>query len=118
MRPVLLVIAVMLSVPAFAQKLYKHVDEKGNVTYTDRAPKGDQKAEKPKAPNVASPEARQQLQYAEQERRREELLEKQAQQQRYLSQKRRDMEAEREKRVQESNPYSPEQQPSQPRVRR
>jgi hypothetical protein len=111
---------MLLSAPAAAQKLYKHVDEKGNVTYTDRAPKGDQKAEKLKAPNVASPEASRQLQYAAREKQREEQLERQAQQQRHLSQRRREIEAERERRLKEreANPYSPEQAPAVPRVRR
>jgi hypothetical protein len=119
MRSVLfLVIILVLSAPAVAQKLYKHVDEKGNVTYTDRPAKADQKPEKPKNPNVASPEARQQLQHAELERRREEALERQAQQRRYLSQQRREMEAEKARHAKEENPYSPEQQPALPRVRR
>jgi hypothetical protein len=118
MRAMLIITALVLSTPLLAQKLYRHVDENGKVVFSDRAPQPGQKAETQKAANVASPEARRQLQIAERARQREEQAERHAQQQRYLSQRRRDAEAEQERRAKEANPYSPQQEPRQPRVRR
>ena len=37
-------------------KLYRHVDEQGNITFSDRPAKAHQTPEKLKAPNVATPE--------------------------------------------------------------
>jgi hypothetical protein len=118
MRALLLFVALGMAAPALAQKLYKHVDENGNVLFSDRPPQAGHKAETLRSPNVAAPEATRQLQYAEYRRLWEEHLERQVQQQRYFAQRRREMEAEREKRAQEADPYSPEQAPSRPRVRR
>jgi hypothetical protein len=117
MRWTLLAVLLALASPAAAQKLYKHVDANGNVVFTDRPVNAGQKAEKPKTANVASPEAVRQLEYAERERRREERAERAAQQQRYLSQRRREAQAERERRAREADPYSPIQDPARPRVR-
>lgn len=120
MRAMLIITALVLSTPLLAQKLYRHVDENGKVVYSDRAPQAGHKAETQKAANVASPEARRQLENAERAREREEQAERHAQQQRHLSQRRREAEAERERRAKEreANPYSPQQEPYQPRVRR
>ncbi|HEY6821943.1 MAG TPA: DUF4124 domain-containing protein, partial [Burkholderiales bacterium] len=38
-----------------AQELYKHVDENGRVTYTDRPQSGNEEARDFGPPNVASP---------------------------------------------------------------
>lgn len=57
------------------RKLYKGVDEKGNVVYSDRPAKADHSPEKRKPTNVASPEATRQLEAERQDmiqRRREE----------------------------------------------
>lgn len=42
-------------------KLYRHVDEQGNITFSDRPAKAHQTPEKLKAPNVASPEVSRQI---------------------------------------------------------
>ena len=93
---------------------YKHVDEKGNVTFTDRPQTPGQKAEKLKAANMESPDARRQTEYAHRERQREDQAERMAQQQRYQSQRRRELEAEQERRVKERDPNSPIQDPARP----
>jgi hypothetical protein len=54
-----------------AQELYKHVDENGKITYSDRPQEARDKVENPGSPNVASPEARQQM-YEEECRNRQE----------------------------------------------
>ncbi len=41
----LIAAAALLCVAAQAQQLYKYVDKDGNVTYSDRAPKGSEKAD-------------------------------------------------------------------------
>ena len=43
------------------RRLYKGVDEKGNVVYSDRPAKADHSPEKKQSANVASPEATRQL---------------------------------------------------------
>jgi hypothetical protein len=106
------------STTAEAQRLYKHVDENGKVTFTDRAPTPGQKPEKLKAANVETPDARRQTEYAHRERQREEQAERMAQQQRYQSQRRREFEAEQERRTKERDPNSPIQDPYRPHVRR
>jgi len=111
-------LALAVAWPAFAQKLYRHVDEKGKVTYADRPQEAGQPAEKPKTANVESPEARRQLYYHEQDRQREEQAERAAQQRRYHSQRQRELEAERERRLKETDPYNPPQDPYRPRVHR
>lgn len=107
-----------MTAPALAQKLYKHVDEEGRVLFSDRPLQPGHKAESLNGPNVASPDATRQLLYAEYRHRWEEHLDRQVQQQRYFAQLRRDREAERERLAKEADPYSPEQQPARPRVRR
>src|SRR5688572_16564424 len=111
MRTRLIFAALILTIctSAVAQKLYRHVDEKGNVTFSDRPKQAGQKAEKPKTANVMSPEARRQLEYGEYARQREEQAERTAQQQRHYAQRRREIEAEQERRVKEADPYSPPQ---------
>ncbi|MSQ19085.1 MAG: DUF4124 domain-containing protein [Betaproteobacteria bacterium] len=48
--------------PPFAGfTIYRHVDEKGNITFSDRPAKAHQTPEKQAAPNVASPEVSRQL---------------------------------------------------------
>lgn len=111
-------LALALASPALAQKLYKHVDKDGKVTFADRPQQAGQKAEKPKVANVESPEARRQLQHQMYERQREEHADRMAQQQRAYAQRQREMEAERERRATEIDPYSPPQEPYRPRVRR
>jgi hypothetical protein len=114
------VATLVVCMPAAAQKLYRHVDENGKVVYTDRPQHANQKAEKLKAPNVTSPEASRQLDYAVRERKREEQAERLAQQQRAMAQRQREFEEERERRYREAeaNPYSPPQAPARPRAKR
>jgi len=64
---------------AFAQagKLYRHVDEQGNVVFSDRPSKADQSPEKKKPANAASSEATRQYETERREllrRRRDEAL--------------------------------------------
>ena len=99
-------------------KLYKHVDEKGNVSFTDRPQNAEQKPQKLQAPNVSSPELTRQLNNDLRNKQREEFAEHQAQQRRYMSQRQKELEAERERRAKEADPYSPVQDPARPRVRR
>jgi hypothetical protein len=107
-------LAFAVAGPAFSQKLYRHVDEKGKVTYADRPQEAGQAAEKPKTANVESPEARRQLHYHLQDRQREEQAERAAQQRRYQ----RELEAERQQRLKDADPYNPVQDPYRPRARR
>src|SRR5262245_31969194 len=67
---------------SIAQKLYRHVDENGKVSYSDRPQQAAQKAEKTHKPNVESREATRQMQIGEQESRREEAAQRQAAQRR------------------------------------
>ncbi len=114
-----LLLAAAYPADAPAQRLYKHVDAKGKVTYTDRPADAGHKAEKPRPANVASPEAVRQDYLQEQGRLREERAERLAQQERYVAQRRREQEAAaRERSVREADPYNPVQQPARPRVRR
>jgi Domain of unknown function (DUF4124) len=76
-RMFLAVAAAALSTLAHAGPLYKHVDEKGNVVFSDRPASGKQKPEKAQAPNVASRHATRQYEIERQEwlqRRREEEI--------------------------------------------
>jgi hypothetical protein len=121
MRVVLVSLSLMMlfSSAALAQKLYKHVDADGKVVFSDRPAEAGQKAIPQKGPNVASPEATRQLEYARREKLREEQAERIAQQQRYHAQRLREAEAERERRLKEADPNAPIQQdPARPRVRR
>jgi Domain of unknown function (DUF4124) len=67
LKPFVATVAVALlaiaSMPAIslAQELYKHVDENGTVTYTDRPQSADEQARDIGVPNVASPELRRQI---------------------------------------------------------
>ena len=64
MRPIwLLAACVSFAAPATAA-LYKHVDEAGAVTYSDRPQRPLQEALNLPPPNVATPEARRQLELA------------------------------------------------------
>src|SRR5689334_18691289 len=55
-----------LSINAFAGAFYKHVDADGNVTYSDRPQQPGQQALSLPSVNVATPEARRQLDLARQ----------------------------------------------------
>jgi len=67
LKPFVATVSVALlaitSMPAIslAQELYKHVDENGIITYTDRPRSGEEQARDLGAPNVASPEVRRQI---------------------------------------------------------
>ena len=64
MRPVwLIAVCFSFAAPATAA-LYKHVDETGTVTYSDRPRQPLQEALNLPPPNVATPEARRQLELA------------------------------------------------------
>jgi hypothetical protein len=102
---------------ADAQRLYKHVDENGHVTYTDRPPLAGQKPEKEKTRNVASPEANRQMRIHQGEVDRERRAEEVARMRRYADQRRYEMEKERERRAREADPNRVEQAPARPRVR-
>jgi uncharacterized protein DUF4124 len=57
-----------------AQTLYKHVDENGKITYSDHPQQGGDAVENAGSPNVAAPQARQQM-YIEQCRDRQDKRE-------------------------------------------
>lgn len=61
--PLVACVAVLLAAVSAqaADKLYRHVDAKGNVTYTDRPAQAGQKPEKIAPANTASAEARRQM---------------------------------------------------------
>ena len=100
---------------SFAQKLYKHVDEKGNVVFSDRPQKADQKAEKARKPNVSSSEATRQTQIEMNNSRREEMAERNAQQRRAASAAAREREEKaRQRRTEEER--NPERAPRQIRI--
>ena len=83
-----LLLAVVLGIAcaaAVAQSLYRSVDEKGNVVYSDRPQNRDQKPANPPAPNVASPEARRQDIDQLNNKKREEYAERNAQMRRGMS---------------------------------
>jgi hypothetical protein len=67
MRSALLciVLGLLAAGAGAAGKLYKHVDEHGNVTYTDVPVSSKDEKIKPKPPNVTSSEATYQLYQAE-----------------------------------------------------
>jgi len=111
-------LAFAVAGPSLAQKLYRHVDQNGKVTYADRPQEAGQQAEQPKTHNVESPEARRQLHYHLQDRQREEQAERAAQQRRYQSQRQRELEAEQQQRLKEADPYNPVQDPHRARARR
>jgi hypothetical protein len=71
----LLVLGGTLSLPAVAAGLYKTVDAQGNVTYTDRPQEPRQTALRLPPPNVSTPEARRQLDLAQQRWQQDERLE-------------------------------------------
>jgi hypothetical protein len=70
----LLVLGCSVGVPATAA-LYRHVDETGKVSYSDRPQQPFQEALRLPPPNVATPEARRQLEIARQASAREEQAE-------------------------------------------
>jgi hypothetical protein len=65
--------------PVVSGALYKHVDESGSVTYSDRPRWPGEQALHLPPPNVATPEARRQLELARQAFEREERAEQEAQ---------------------------------------
>lgn len=67
--------AFLLPLTAAAAGLYKHVDARGHVTYTDRPQQPGQAALSLAPVNVATPEARRQLELARQRMAREEQAE-------------------------------------------
>jgi hypothetical protein len=68
-----------------AAVLYKTVDAQGNVTYTDRPQAPGQAALQLPPPNVSTPEARRQLDLAQQRWQREEQLDFEARMQRWAA---------------------------------
>lgn len=58
----LILASAVLASPLLGQQLYKHVDETGKVTYTDRPQSGDEETTDIGTPNVATPEASRQIQ--------------------------------------------------------
>ena len=66
----LLVLGCSVGLPA-AAAVYRYVDEAGNVTYSDRPQRPYQEALRLPPPNVATPEARRQLEIARQASERE-----------------------------------------------
>jgi hypothetical protein len=78
MRSLLLfVLGCSVSVSA-AAALYRHVDDAGKVTYSDRPQQPHQEPLRLPPPNVATPEARRQLDIARQASEREEQAEYEA----------------------------------------
>lgn len=89
MRPLFgaaLVLTVALA-PAFAQGVYRHVDERGRVTFSDVPPDKSAQRLKQAAPNVGSPEAVKQLEIAKRERQQLEAEERLAAQRRAIAAK-------------------------------
>ena len=68
--------------PAFAQGVYRHVDERGRVTFSDVPSDKSAQRLKQAAPNVGSPEAVKQLEIAKRERQQLEAEERLAAQRR------------------------------------
>ena len=102
----LLVLGCSMSAPACAA-LYRHVDESGAVTYTDR-PQGPGHAPlQLPPPNVATPEARRQLELARQRMEREERAEQEIRLQRWAAAQR----TPAYPRPRTLTPYSPRQTP-------
>jgi hypothetical protein len=93
---------------SLAQKMYRHVDEKGNVSFSDRPQKAEQKAEKTQKPNVASREATRQLQIQDAASKREEAAERAAAQRRAaaVAQRERAEKARQKREEEERNPGS------------
>jgi hypothetical protein len=73
----LLLLCCTVSAPVPAA-LFKHVDGAGNVTYSDRPQHSEAQALELPPPNVATPEARRQLELARQAWEREERAEQEA----------------------------------------
>ncbi|MFM9887257.1 MAG: DUF4124 domain-containing protein [Burkholderiales bacterium] len=61
MRAVAAILLALLPAASIAGtssgKLYRHLDDKGNIVFSDRPAQAGQAPEKMKAPNVASPDA-------------------------------------------------------------
>jgi Domain of unknown function (DUF4124) len=58
---ILLLLTVGVASAQSSKPLYRHVDEKGNITFSDRPSKAHQAPEKLPPPNVASPEVSRQI---------------------------------------------------------
>jgi hypothetical protein len=85
MRSLLLfVLGCSVSVSA-AAALYRHVDDAGKVTYSDRPQQPHQEPLRLPPPNVATPEARRQLDIARQASEREEQAEYEARNRRWAA---------------------------------
>jgi hypothetical protein len=78
MLRLLLLIAGFSAGVAAAAELYRHVDETGKVTYSDRPRQPYQQVRRLPAPNIATPEARLQLDLARQASEREAQAETEA----------------------------------------
>lgn len=76
------VLAACIAVPAAAQGLYRHVDERGRVTYSDVPPDKNATPMKKSTGNAGSREAVDQLEAARREQRQHELDERTAAQRR------------------------------------
>ena len=74
---VILVVGVAIA-DALAGGLYRHVDERGRVTYSDVPSEGASKPMKPLPSNAASQEANKQLEMARREQIRHEAQEREA----------------------------------------
>src|SRR5712691_1164717 len=73
-----LLLACCFTASAAEAALYRHVDAAGNVTYSDRPQAPNQAALLLPPPNVATPEARRQLEIARQASEREQQAEHEA----------------------------------------
>lgn len=102
----LLVCGCLIGTPSVAG-VYRHMDESGNVTYSDRpqAPGHSELLLPP--PNVATPEARRQLELARQRMEREERAEQEIRLQRWAAAQR----TPAYPRPRTLTPYSPRQTP-------
>lgn len=92
------------------RQLYKTVDEKGKVVYSDAPKDAAQKGAKINSVNVASPESRRQVQIELNDRQREEQAERNAAYQRSVTVRQREAEEAARKRAEEEvqNPsYAP-----------
>ena len=89
MRPLLsaALVLIVAFAPAFAQGVYRHVDERGRVTFSDVPPDKSAQRLKQAAPNVGSPEAVKQLEIAKRERQQLEAEERLAAQRRAIAAK-------------------------------
>ncbi len=75
----------VVAAPASAQGLYRHVDERGRVTYSDVPSDNNAQRLKQAAPNVGSKEAVKQLEMAKRDRQQLEAEERLAAQRRAIA---------------------------------